>query len=204
VGVIEHHLKCWESRKPDVVVELKKSLFVDDLMGGKTTVEQAQTTKDDAIEIFNDATFTLHKWRSNRRELEEMTSDNEEKTFAKQQLGTPSGGEANILGLAWSKDKDELKVVVPLGEVTTTKRGILSKLARIYYPIGLLSPRTLQGKIIYREVCEKKISWDAPLSAEQKNDWLKADFQSSHEAPRSSLRVMHDHFHPITMLNSSF
>ena len=30
---------------------------------------------------------------------------------------------------------------------------------------------------------------------------LKADFQSSHEAPRSSLRVMHEHFHPITMLN---
>jgi uncharacterized Zn-finger protein len=33
---------------------------------------------------------------------------------------------------------------------------------------------------------------------------LKADFQSSHEAPRSSLRVMHEHFHPIVMLNSSF
>ena len=33
---------------------------------------------------------------------------------------------------------------------------------------------------------------------------LKADFQSLHEAPRSSLRVMHEHFHPITMLNSSF
>ena len=33
-------------------------------------------------------------------------------------------------------------------------------------------------------------------------DCLKADFQSSHEAPRSSLRVMHEHFHPITMLNS--
>jgi hypothetical protein len=33
---------------------------------------------------------------------------------------------------------------------------------------------------------------------------VKADFQSSHKAPRSSLRVMHEHFHPITMLNSSF
>jgi hypothetical protein len=32
-------------------------------------------------------------------------------------------------------------------------------------------------------------------------DTLKADFQSSHEAPRSSLRVMHEHFHPIKMLN---
>jgi hypothetical protein len=33
-------------------------------------------------------------------------------------------------------------------------------------------------------------------------DGLKAGFQSSHEAPPSSLRVMHEHFHPITMLNS--
>jgi hypothetical protein len=33
---------------------------------------------------------------------------------------------------------------------------------------------------------------------------LKADFQSSHESPRSSLRVMHEHFHPIAMLNSQF
>ncbi len=92
------------------------------------------------------------------------TSDNEEeKTFAKQQLGTPSEGEASILGLAWSKDKDELKAVVTSGEATTTKRGILSKLAQIYDPLGLLSPRTLQGKIIYCEVCNKKIQ-DGMLS----------------------------------------
>ena len=29
---------------------------------------------------------------------------------------------------------------------------------------------------------------------------VKADFQSSHEAPRC--KCMHEHFHPITMLNS--
>ena len=187
-GVLEHHLKCWESRKPEVVAELRKSLYVDDLVSGKTTVEQAQAMKDDAIEIFNDATFTLHKWHSNRRELEETTSDNEEeKTFAKQQLGTPSEGEASILGLAWSKDKDELKVVVPSGEATTTKRGILSKLAQIYDPLGLLSPRTLQGKIVYREVCNKKMAWDAQISAEQRNHWLKWEKQlPTHVAvPRS-------------------
>ena len=173
---------------------------MDDLVSGKTTVERAQTMKDDAIEIFNDATFTLHKWHSNRRELEETTSDNEEKTFAKQQLGTPSEGEASILGLAWSKDEDELKVVVPLGEVTTTKRGILSKLVRIYDPLGLLSPRTLQGKIIYREVCEKKISWDAPLSAEQKNGWLKWEKQlPNHIAVSRSIPTFQEDIESIVL-----
>ncbi len=120
--------------------------------------------------------------------MEETTSDNEEeKTFAKQQLGTPSEGEASILGLAWSKDKDELKVVVPSGEATTTKHGILSKLAQIYDPLGLLSPRTLQGKIVYCEVCNKKMAWDAQISAEQRNQWLKWEKQlPTHVAvPRS-------------------
>ena len=172
-GVIDQHLACWETQKPEVVAELRKSLYVDDLVSGKPTVQQAKVLKDGAIEIFNDATMTLHKWHSNERELEDIVIDSEEKTFAKEQLGTPSEGDASILGLAWSKDKDELKIVVPESEVFSTKRGILSKLAQIFDPLGLLSPRTLQGKIIYREVCQKKVPWDAPLSSEQKNHWLK-------------------------------
>jgi hypothetical protein len=47
------------------------------------------------------------------------------------------------------------------------------------------------------------ISDDSNLKlVKEKLQSLKADFQSSHEAPRSSLRVMHEHSHPITMLNS--
>lgn len=31
-GVIEHHLESWESRMPDVVGELRQSMYVDDLV----------------------------------------------------------------------------------------------------------------------------------------------------------------------------
>ena len=51
-------------------------------------------------------------------------------------------------------------------------------------------------EIISYKMCAVKVR-----NAKLRN-YLKADFQSSHEAPRSSLRVMHEHFHPITMLNS--
>ena len=44
-----------------------------------------------------------------------------------------------------------------------TKRGILGKLARIYDPLGLASPTTLQEKFIYIEACELKQAWDSPL-----------------------------------------
>ena len=42
------------------------------------------------------------------------------------------------------------------------------KLAKIYDPLGLVSPITLQGKLIYREICLKKIGWDAELDQAMK------------------------------------
>ena len=66
-GVIEHHLGSWESRKPDVVPEIRRSLYVDNLISGSTTVAQAKELRDGATEVFADATFKLHKWNSNVR-----------------------------------------------------------------------------------------------------------------------------------------
>ena len=50
-GVLEAHLDAWEERQPDVVAELRKSLYVDDVISRNQTVEQAQRTKQVAIEI---------------------------------------------------------------------------------------------------------------------------------------------------------
>ena len=49
--------------------------------------------------------------------------------------------------------------------------------------------------------CLKANDWTKQIKYGMHAVFLKADFQSSHVAPRSSLRVMHEHFHPITMLN---
>ena len=36
-------------------------------------------------------------------------------------------------------------------------------MARIYDPLGLVAPVTIKGKFIYRDVCNEKVAWDAPL-----------------------------------------
>lgn len=60
-----------------------------------------------------------------------------------------------MLGLKWDKVQDTLTVNFPCDDSsdTVTKRGIPRNLARIYDPLGLVSPVTLKGKIIYRDVC---------------------------------------------------
>ena len=70
-AVIGQHLQSWESKLPEVVAALRKSLYVDDLLNGGQTAEEARKRKSTAIEVFSDAKFVLHKWNFNVAELEE-------------------------------------------------------------------------------------------------------------------------------------
>ena len=54
-------------------------------------------------------------------------------------------------------------MVIPEESATPIKRGVLRKIAKTFDPLGLASPQTLQGKLIYREICEKKVPWDGVL-----------------------------------------
>ena len=68
-GVIDSHLSTWEEREPETVLNLKRELYVDDLISGSTTVKKALEVKAKTSGIFEDACFHLHKWHSNSPEL---------------------------------------------------------------------------------------------------------------------------------------
>ena len=173
-GLLGYHLQSWEDRKLDVVAEIKKSLYVDDLISGSTTVEKAKQLRDGAIKMSEDAKFTLHQWNSSEDEIPpnqgEVQSD--DSTYAKQQLGAKAN-ESKILGLPWNKAKDILKVDCPQIHADATKRSILASLAKVYDPLRLVSPTTLTGKLIYRDVCDTKSAWDAPVTSQLNSRWKK-------------------------------
>lgn len=174
-GVIEMHFNNWEEREPELVAKIRKELYVDDLISESTTVCKTRELKDKTKEIFQDACFNLHKWHSNVPELDSEQSPKEEgePTYAKQQLGVPQGTFSSKLGLLWNKEQDSLSITVPPEKATLTKRGILAKLAKIYDPLGLVSPETLCGKLVYRAVCDTKGAWDAHLSRDLAKLWVK-------------------------------
>ena len=58
-GVLQAHLDTWEKDRPGVVAELRKSLYVDDLVSGSLTVQQAQQNKQESTDILHDATFNF-------------------------------------------------------------------------------------------------------------------------------------------------
>lgn len=54
-----------------------------------------------------------------------------------------------------------------------TKRNIIGFAASFYDPLGILSPFTVQFKILFEELCVVKVSWDEPLSGELLMKWRK-------------------------------
>ena len=167
-----------EPRHPETVAEIRKSLYVDDLISGAPTTNEAAELKQDAIEIFDDAKFRLHKWHSNAPELESDMNDGA-LTFAKLQRQlrqlrvSPKENGSKLLGLKWNKVEDSLQVDFPSTRAVLTKRGLLTYLAKVYDPLGLLSPMLLEGKVLYREVCEAKVRWDGFIPDDLSKRWRK-------------------------------
>ncbi len=88
-GVLATHLERWKSERPEDVEELKRCLYVDDIISGGETVQQAEKRKEAATVMMEDATFKLHKWSSNVNTLEDNDKSEaiEDQSAAKQQLG---------------------------------------------------------------------------------------------------------------------
>lgn len=160
-GVINQHLETWESQYPKLIKEIRDDLYVDDLMTGGENAEitaekKAITTEKKFIttKVFKDAAFTVHKWHSNVPDLVAISSSPYEKeiTYAKQQLGGAKPSEGKLLGVPWEREQDVISVILQTTRTGTTKRDVLSHLAKIYDPLGLVSPIMLTGKKLYHDI----------------------------------------------------
>ena len=76
-------------------------------------------------------------------------------TYAKEQLGVKLG-ECGLLGLRWNKDSDTIAVTFPQEIVAATKREVLGKIAKVYGPLGLVLPLTLESKMLYCDSCQER------------------------------------------------
>ena len=91
-------------------------------------------------------------------------------SYAKFQIGVKTG-ETKLLGVPWNKTEDTIEVNFPGPIINVTKREVLGEIAKIYDPLGLASPVTLVGKMLYREACDARTPWDSELPKELKSKW---------------------------------
>ncbi|GFT50985.1 integrase catalytic domain-containing protein [Nephila pilipes] len=71
-ATIKYHLKKYSSLFPQTHELLNKFVYVDDVLGGQSTVASAYTTSLECVQIFSEANMPLHKWATNSAELREL------------------------------------------------------------------------------------------------------------------------------------
>jgi len=79
--------------------------------------------------------------------------------------------------MRWNHDQDYFSFSINNFKMISTKRGVLSMIARIFDPLGLLAPATFYAKSIMQRVWVAQIGWDDQLPSDMAEDWCEF-FQS--------------------------
>ncbi|XP_052749335.1 uncharacterized protein LOC113519502 [Galleria mellonella] len=161
-----------ESRFPAAARLLRTSVYMDDILGGADTLEEAQNLKRDLTGLLKLGGFDLSKWTSNTAELLRNISeeDLEKPRIFVDNADGPSF--IKILGIQWDPSNDSFSYHTKLNDnVICTKRFILSTVARTFDPLGWISPIILQGKILMQRLWLLKLSWDDKPPADIVADW---------------------------------
>ncbi|XP_043284935.1 uncharacterized protein [Venturia canescens] len=148
---------------------LMRDLYVDDLLSGADTLEKLIQIRDEVIEILKRGGFDIRQWASNHpRALRNLT-----KKVTNIEFLTDENPVHKTLGISWNAHDDVLLYTVKpiLLAERVTKRYILSEIAKIFDPLGLLGPIILVSKILMQKCWKAKITWDESVPTALHSAW---------------------------------
>ncbi|XP_025193542.1 uncharacterized protein LOC112593380, partial [Melanaphis sacchari] len=157
---------------PAVRDALLFSTYVDDICVGGDTVTEALSLQRDLINILKQSGMSLKKWSSNTIEVLQQVPS-EDQACGLLSFDDETGGGTKVLGLQWSQRDDTFRYACQSENLITTKRGMLSLIARIFDPLGLLAPVIFLAKHLMQRVWQLGISWDEQLPPEILDVWNK-------------------------------
>ncbi|XP_058840964.1 uncharacterized protein LOC131696441 [Topomyia yanbarensis] len=139
---------------------LRKGFYVDDFIGGATTISKAICVRNELIELLGKGGCSIRKWASNeQRVLEDLNADKiaemTERRFDTEET-------VKTLGICWEPSRDTLRFDPELRQKASkpTKRSILSAISQLFDPLGLVSPVIIRAKIIMQQLWSLPCGWD--------------------------------------------
>ena len=147
-SIIGFHLSKYPSDEY-VVKELRENFYVDDFLSGADTHQEAHALKERATQIMGEGGFEMTKWQ------------------VKDHMKFGEDNVSYVLGLCFDINQDCFMFKgYDLDKVSfsCTKRILLSMIAKLYDPLGLVSPFIMYGKILLRKVWRMDVDWDEILN----------------------------------------
>ena len=172
-ATIKYHLEHYLNNAKNFVEKFLNDLYVDDSTSGFFNVKEAYDFYLNAKRIMKEGGFELRKWASNSVEL--MNKINRDENINCSDQSNESNHTRKVLGINWDLSADTIifyfdELVNEAFLLPMTKRSILKVSAKIFDPLGLTSPITIQ--MLFQITCANKFNWDDPLPNDLLKEWI--------------------------------
>ncbi len=160
-----------QSSHPDAADQIRHNFYVDDLLSGADSEEEATTRREQLSQLLSNAGMTLRKWRSNSSDFLKRIPD-ELKETEDLELSPPHISK-KALGIHWNSATDRLHVSTPTPDKPTviTKKTIASITAQVFDILGLFAPAIIPAKILMQSLWKRNLSWDEPVPDDIATTW---------------------------------
>ncbi|XP_066603078.1 uncharacterized protein [Prorops nasuta] len=149
---------------------LLNNIYVDDLFVGSHDLSIAKDKRDELCELLRTAGIMLDKWAANEPTL---LPDYFDKQGIDHKL-VSIDDTVKTLGISWQPREDSFFFKIqlnPLNEVITM-RSIMSGVARLFDPLGWISPIAIIAKILLQDLWILKCNLDDVLPPDVNQRWI--------------------------------
>ncbi|XP_058840849.1 uncharacterized protein LOC131696319 [Topomyia yanbarensis] len=156
---------------------VKQDFYVDDFLSGADDVQSAIRLRQEVSAMLTSAGLPLKKWASNSSEV--LAQVPQEDLALPPLHDLQDEQSVSTLGLVWEPKSDTMrfKVQLPLPAPVLTKRKVISYIAQIFDPLGLVGPTITVAKLFMQRLWALKTDagdsyeWDRPLPPHLQGEW---------------------------------
>ena len=156
---------------PLAAAQTNTDFYVDDLLTGADTVQEAKRLQHQYLEMLKSGHFRLRKWASNVKEaLADLPLEYVE---LKDHLTFQEHDAIKTLGIRWIPHLDyfTFKIKQQPNSNIITKRKMLSEIASLYDPLGWIAPVIVVAKILMQKLWLCGCTWDAEVAKDIQPQW---------------------------------
>lgn len=149
---------------------VRRDFYVDDLISGGSSIQEVTEVRQQVTQLLKQGNFVIRKWCSNDAGVLNDVSPSDREKYLKFQDGTDI---TKTLGLLWDPNSDAFIFTFNhvLDNNTVSKRTVLSSIARLYDPLGLVGPVITQAKVFMQSLWKSKLNWDESLPQSLYSVW---------------------------------
>ncbi|XP_011858863.1 PREDICTED: uncharacterized protein LOC105556386 [Vollenhovia emeryi] len=152
-----------------------RDFYVDDMLTCASTIEEALDIKNQVTTLLEGGGFELRKWFSNSP----LVCNDENSSGNKEIASGSEHDRTRTLGVSWNCQQDIFYFanVEYRPPSRLTKRNILSRIALIFDPLGLLGSTIVIEKLVMQELWMLRVDWDESIFMELGTKWQNYEKQ---------------------------